>query len=41
MEDIKEKEGKEVFSSERASVKLDLEKHSINYNAKRKKNECC
>ena len=43
MEDMKEKEGKEVFSSGRATVELDPEKHNENYCAKRKRNKngCC
>ena len=40
---MQEKEGKEILSSERASVKLDPEKHNENMCAKRKRNKngCC
>ena len=41
MEDMKEKEGKEVFSSGRATVELDPEKHNQTSNTKRKKDEGC
>ena len=43
MEDMQDKEGKKIFSSQRESVKLDPEKHNEKNCAKRKRNKngCC